>query len=51
MNHPTNTAANSGLPVFSGIVTVPGSYFLPLVIAMIDVTAWCARKTGALIGR
>jgi hypothetical protein len=51
MNHHTNTAANSGLPVFSGIVTVPGTYFLPLVNAMIDATAWCARKTSDLIGR
>ena len=51
MNHNTNRAGYSGLPAFSGVVTVPGAYFLPLVEAMIDATAWCVHKTGALIRR
>ena len=50
MNHNTNTAY-TGLPAISGIVTVPGTYFLPLVEAMIDATAWCVHKTGALVRR
>jgi len=51
MNQTTNTTAQAGLPAFSGVVTVPGTYFLPLVEAIIDATAWCVHKTGALIRR
>jgi len=51
MNQNTNTAARSGLPAFSSAVTVPGTYFMPLVDAMIDAITWCIHKTGALFRR
>ena len=51
MNQNTTTTADTGLPAISGIVTVPGTYFLPLVEAMIDATAWCVHKTGDLFRR
>jgi hypothetical protein len=49
----TNQSTHSfaGLPAFAGVVTVPGSYFFPLVDAVIDVASWTSRKIGALVRR
>ena len=39
------------IPAFAGVVTVPGSYFMPLVEVVIDAGRWSARKMSALFGR
>ena len=51
MNQNSTTDAHTGIPAFAGVVTVPGAFVMPLIMAMVDAAAWCINHSGTLFRR